>query len=206
MRELTECNSVADKLLATQHGVHSRQQLRSCIDLDDIARCARTHGFLHDIRGGFLAYKQNDGAGRDLTYFAGGLYAIQPWKSDIQQNQIRLQFFRPLNRFQAIQDSANHLQFGPVQQRQGNKFLKLLRIFNDENANEGNRQAASTSWVPARTYLNQWFGSWDRNPCWSVLLLSYLDANPGAGCPTRGFTARPGNNEEAMLMASKSRE
>jgi len=55
--EILTRKSLADKLVASNNSAHSLQQFTSCVNLHDIALCARAKGFPHHIGRRFLAYK-----------------------------------------------------------------------------------------------------------------------------------------------------
>src|SRR5206468_1381926 len=83
---------------------------------------------------------------------SSGFDSIQTREADVQQNQIRLQFHAPLNRFQSVRDFADDLQIAHVCQRRQNELPKRYEILHDKNADWGYAtQSAPTTWFwPSR--------------------------------------------------------
>jgi hypothetical protein len=103
------CKSAGDKLLATKNGADGGQQFASGLRLDDIGKCAQAESFLHHSGRRLLAQERYFGVGGELAYLPSGFESIELWKTDVEHNQIRLQFFSFLNRFQTIWHFADHL-------------------------------------------------------------------------------------------------
>ena len=71
----------------------------------------RIERFLNHIGRGFLAYKEYFGFGGELADSACGFDSIQRRKPDVEHNQVRLQSFGFLNRFQSVRCFVDDLQF-----------------------------------------------------------------------------------------------
>jgi hypothetical protein len=104
--------SAADEPFTPKNGVYSGQQLASRICLDHVAACPQAEGFLYHIGGTFLANEEYFRGGAERAYSPGGFDSIQLRKSDVQQNQVRLQFLCLLNRFESVRDLTYDLQSG----------------------------------------------------------------------------------------------
>ena len=89
---------------------------------------------MHDISGRFLAQEKYFGFGRKLADSSSGFDSIQRRKSYVEHDQVRLQFFRFLNRFQSVRDLADDLQLRLFPQRRAHKSAKLFVVLYDENA------------------------------------------------------------------------
>jgi hypothetical protein len=74
-----------------------------------------------------------------------GFDSVHVRKSNVQQNQVWLQFFRLLDSFQSIGDFANDLQVRPLLQRCGKELPKGFEILYDKNTDWSRSQRDSLS-------------------------------------------------------------
>ena len=65
-------------------------------------RAQLVEDYLHDVRRAFLAHKEYFGSRGNFAYSSTGFDAVQCGQSDIQQNQIWVQFFGLLDGFQPV--------------------------------------------------------------------------------------------------------
>ena len=63
----------------------------------------------------------------------GCLNAIQAWKPDVQQNKVRLQFSRSLDRLQAVGKLASNLNAGNALEYRADELPKGFEILDHEN-------------------------------------------------------------------------
>src|SRR6476646_9373637 len=82
-----------DELLTLKNGFHRRQKFASGIRLDDIAAGARAQGIFCDVARTVFAHEEDFGFGGNFSDSPGNFNSIYCWKSDVEQNQIWLQFF-----------------------------------------------------------------------------------------------------------------
>ena len=97
--------TAADKPLAVQNRSHSRQQFTS-IRLDDIGICTCAQGLFGNLSGAVLAYEDDFGRGGNFPDSASGFDPIQRRQSDVEQDQVWLQFFCFSNRLQPVRRFA----------------------------------------------------------------------------------------------------
>ena len=90
---------------------------------------------MHYIGGRFLTHENYFGLRYKVPDSSSGFDSIQCWKSDVEQNEIRFQLSRFLNRFQSIGHFANNLQFAPFFQRRADELPKGREVFDDQDAN-----------------------------------------------------------------------
>ena len=64
----------------------------------------------------------------------GGFDSIQFWETYVQHNQVRFQFFSPLNGFRPIRCFADHLKFGTHLKQLTDFASPAFVIINYENA------------------------------------------------------------------------
>jgi hypothetical protein len=84
---------------ARYNRLYSRQELSPRIRLDYATSRTGAKGLLCDIRVTVLGQEENFRVGSKIADLPGGFDPIQAWKADVQQNYVRLQFLRFLNRF-----------------------------------------------------------------------------------------------------------
>ena len=94
----------ADELLVLHDGFQCRKKIIEDIRLHDVTprACANTQCFLHYCRTLVLTDKQNFRASRCSADLPGSLYAIDLGQTNVQQNQVGLQFCTFMDRFQPI--------------------------------------------------------------------------------------------------------
>jgi hypothetical protein len=100
--ELMAIKSAACKPFTPKDNVYSSQKLTRCIGFDNEAPSAQPKGFLHQLRGRFLAYEYYFGSRRKLRDLPGGCHSIQLGKADVQQDQVWLQLLSFLNRLPSV--------------------------------------------------------------------------------------------------------
>jgi len=88
-----------DKLLALNHRFHSGYQLTSRMCFNNVASCAQAESFSHHIGRRFLTQEYYVGFRGQLANSPSGFDSVQFWQTDIEQYQIRSQFFSLSNRF-----------------------------------------------------------------------------------------------------------
>ena len=80
--------------IAQNDRLYCRKQFVFGTRFHDIPQRAQTESFFHHIGGGFLSHKDYFGFRRESANFPGGLESIQTGEPDVQQDQVRMQFFR----------------------------------------------------------------------------------------------------------------
>jgi hypothetical protein len=99
----------------------------------DVGSCAGTESFFNHLSRSFLT-QENYFSGRyKCANPPSGLDAIHRRQPDVQQNQIRFQFHRFLNRFESVRHFCNDLQFGPFRKGRADELPIGWEIFCDEN-------------------------------------------------------------------------
>ena len=86
-----------------------RQQFTCRVRFQHVATCSRTEGFLYYVKRAVFADKEDFGCRRNLTNSASGFNPIQCRKSDVEQDQVWLEFFDFLNSFQPVGGFGNYL-------------------------------------------------------------------------------------------------
>ncbi len=89
-------------MLSQENRVHSRQQIAVSRCLYNIAPSADAKSFLHYVGRSLLSRKDYLGFRSNAADLSSGFDSVQRWESDVQENQIRLQFFRKPNRFWSV--------------------------------------------------------------------------------------------------------
>jgi hypothetical protein len=102
--------SATDELPVSADRLNRGQQVDSGASFHHIAYRPKAKSFFHDFGRGFLAYKNYLGFGGDLADSPSGFDSVQAWKSDVEHNQLRLQFFGFLYCFESICGLADDLQ------------------------------------------------------------------------------------------------
>lgn len=102
--------TATDKRPAQENCFHGSEQLASGFCFDNVAPCAQAKGFLHHLSRRFLSQEEDFRFRTTFANFSSGFDSVQTGESDVQQNQIRLQFHRLLNRFPSVRDFADDLQ------------------------------------------------------------------------------------------------
>ena len=95
----------------------------------------RAQSDLHHILGIVRAQEDDPGVGRELSYPPGGFDSIQSWETDVQQDQVRPEFFGLLNGFQSIRHFADDLPFWMYSKQQTDLASPVFVIICYENAN-----------------------------------------------------------------------
>ena len=90
--KLSVAITATDKRLSQQACFHSSEQLASGLCLDNVAPCAEAKGFLHHLSRRFLSQEDDFRFREKFANLSSGFDSVQTWESDVQQNQIRLQF------------------------------------------------------------------------------------------------------------------
>ncbi len=97
------------KPLSRNDCFYSSEQLGSGPCFHNVAPRAYAQSFLHHFARRFLAQEDYSGRRDKFANLSSDLEAIQDWESDVQQNQIWLQFHRFLNRCQSVRHFTNDL-------------------------------------------------------------------------------------------------
>jgi hypothetical protein len=87
----------AEKPLASQNSIDSRQQFPSRVQLRKEANGTRAQRCDYDESGVIFAREQDPGRRRNFPDSASSFDTVQRWKPDVEQEKIRLQFPRSLN-------------------------------------------------------------------------------------------------------------
>jgi len=93
------CDPRTDKPLPPQNRFHRGQKLPICIKLEDVSSCSVAQSSRHYIRIIVLTYQEYGRAWNESGYSMGGFDSIQCRTPDIEDNQVRFQFFGLLNCF-----------------------------------------------------------------------------------------------------------
>jgi len=104
--------TATDKRSAREDCFHRSAQLASGLYFDNVALYAQAKGFLDHLSRRFLSQEEDFRFQTTFANFSGGFDSVQTWESDVQQNQIRLQLHRLLNRFPSVRDFADDLYVG----------------------------------------------------------------------------------------------
>jgi len=81
----------ADETLSRDDGFHSGQEVAFCASFPNVA--PQTESFLYDLSRRFLSYEDYFGFRIKFAKLSSGLDPIHFRESDVQQNQVRFQFF-----------------------------------------------------------------------------------------------------------------
>jgi len=90
--------STTEILFSLNNRFHSGQQLFSRIRFNDVAQCTQGESFLYQIGRRFLAHEEYFAFGREFADSSSGFDSVHRGKTDVEQNQVRLQFVRSLKR------------------------------------------------------------------------------------------------------------
>jgi hypothetical protein len=137
--------SSAHKALIAKNGFQRSRQIMRSICLGHVAfTCAKR--LLHHSGRRFLAYEQDLRTWRVLPYLSRCFDAIQCGKSDVQQNQIGLQFPGALHRLGSIGYFANHLHFRMFLKNGPDEAPPWLRIIDNQSTEWNSRHSSLASW------------------------------------------------------------
>ena len=75
-------------------------------------------------------------SGGKLANLSSSRKSVERWKPDGEQNQVRFQFLRFLNRSQSVGHFADDLQVLPFCQSRAEKSPERFKIIHDENPDE----------------------------------------------------------------------
>ena len=92
--------------LAREYGVDRGQQVSRGRYLLNVTMGAQTERLSHDIRRGLLAHEEKSCVGGEPADLFSDLESMHLRQVDIEQNQIRLQFFGLLNGLQPIRPAS----------------------------------------------------------------------------------------------------
>jgi hypothetical protein len=84
-------NSTANKVAALQHGCNSREELTSCIYLEDISACSVIQASPNDVVVVVLRQEEYLCIRDEVAQTLLSLDAIQTREADVEQRQVRLQ-------------------------------------------------------------------------------------------------------------------
>lgn len=107
--EEVTCQTGTDKPLTCKDRFNSRQQLSFRIRFDDVAARARAQGLFCNVSRAVFAHEENFGSRGNVSDSASCFNPIQRRKTDVEQDQVWLQFLRLLNGFQSVCHFANDL-------------------------------------------------------------------------------------------------
>jgi len=106
---VVRCQQATDKLTSRKDCSHSSDKVGPCLVFYNVALRAQAKGHLHHIWSRFLS-QEDDFRVRDKgTDLSSCFDSVQTWEANVQQNQIRSQLYRLLNRFQSVRDFADDL-------------------------------------------------------------------------------------------------
>ena len=126
--------AAADKLPAIKNRLDSSEQVGCSLCLRNVAPCSQAKGCLHQLWGRFLRHEDYLGFRCEFANLSSGFDSIQRWESDIEENQVRLQFFSFLNCFLPIGHFADDLQVWPFRQCLTNKLAERREILYHDKA------------------------------------------------------------------------
>jgi len=127
--------STTDKPHAVKNCIYSSKQVAPGFGFQNVAAGIQANRFLNHIRRRFLTQENYFRSRGKFANLPSSLNTAQSGKADVQQNQVRFEFERPLNCFESVRDFANDLQVRPIRQRLANKLAKGCKILYNQNAN-----------------------------------------------------------------------
>ena len=118
--------------LAREYGVDCGQQVSRGRYLVNVTTGAQTQRLSDDIRRGLLAHEEKSCVRGEPEDLSSDLESMHLRQVDIEQNQIRLQLFGPLNGLQPIR-RLDGLDLRPSLKRRTNDSAELRMVLDDEN-------------------------------------------------------------------------
>ena len=125
-------DTAAHESPAAEDGVDRRQQVGPGRYLVNVAVGAQTERLSDDIRRGLLAHEEQSRAGGEPADLFRDLESIQLRQIDVEQNQIRLQFFGLPHGLQPIR-RLDDLELRPSLKRRTNETAERRMVFHYEN-------------------------------------------------------------------------
>src|SRR6478609_3861446 len=91
VRILLPVQAAADKTLALHDRLHGNQQFPPGLYFGHETPRTQIECFPYHIRRGFLSQEDDSCVGRNLTDLPRRVESIQPWQTDIEEDQVGLQ-------------------------------------------------------------------------------------------------------------------
>jgi hypothetical protein len=135
--ERTAALFAADKIPSGPDRFHGGQQVGGESGFKNVAGGSQAESFLHYQRRRFLAHEENPGVGGEFANETSGVESIHSGESDVEENQVRVQFGGLLNGVESVKGFLDDLQAGFFHEDSANQFSEGFEVFDQENAECG---------------------------------------------------------------------